>query len=308
MTRDQFLRALGSLNVWRRGDERAPHKPLLLLAALGRVSREKERLGSFRELESPLRELLKRFGPPRRSLRPEFPFWHLQTDGLWEIPGGERLPAGKSGRTVSAASLRNADLQAGFPEALDRLLRNDAELIEAAAARLLAAHFPDSYHTPIRDLVGLPEPMALEVPAGYATTPRRKRDPHFRRRVLTAYERRCAICDFDIRLDDDLLGLEAAHIKWHAADGPDTVPNGLALCRLHHHALDRGAIGFEPSSSHGFHLLVSRELSGTSEAYRQLVDTRGRPLREPQEKSQLPSPAFVDWHRKQVFRGEPRSA
>ena len=116
------------------------------------------------------------------------------------------------------------------------------------------------------------------------------------------------MCDFDVRLDDDLLGLEAAHIKWRAANGPDTVPNGLALCRLHHNALDRGAIGLTQSGSWGFELLVSRELSGASEAYRQLVDARGRPLRQPQEAAELPNPAYVAWHREQVFRGEPRGS
>ena len=105
--------------------------------------------------------------------------------------------------------------------------------------------------------------------------PYEKRDPKFRRTVLTAYERRCAICDFDVRLDDDLLGLDAAHIKWHAAGGPDRVPNGLALCKLHHHALDRGAIGLNPAANLGFTLLVSQELSGTSEDFQRLVDAGG---------------------------------
>ena len=306
MNREDFLQALRDLNVWKRGDERAPHKPLLLLAALGRLSQGKERLVSFRELEAPLRELLQRFGPPRRIVQPHFPFWHLTSDGLWEIREGQDL-ANRKSSTPPPTVLR--PLAGGFPAAVDRLLRNDPELVEAAVAHLLSGHFPDSYHTPIRDLVGLPEPMALEMPAAYGSgSPRRKRDPQFRRDVLTAYERRCAICDFDVRLDDDLLGLEAAHIKWHAANGPDTVPNGLALCRLHHHALDRGAIGLAPSGRRGFELLVSRELSGTSEAYRQLVDARGRPLREPQEAAELPNPAFVAWHREQVFRGEPRSS
>ena len=145
--------------------------------------------------------------------------------------------------------------------------------------------------------------MALEALPEYGTARRRKRDPHFRRAVLTAYERRCAVCDFDIRLEDDLLGIDAAHIKWHAADGPDDVPNGLALCKLHHHALDRGAIGLTAAGDRGFNLLVSQELSGTSEAFRQLVDARGRPVRAPQELAQLPNPAFVDWHRREVFPG-----
>ena len=307
MTRQEFLNALESLNVWKRGGRRAPHQPLLLLLALGRISEGQERLVRFAEIENDLRQLLKRFGSPHGRNQPEFPFWHLQSDGLWEIPGGESLPKKKGGSSVPAPALRKLDVRGGLPVGVDRLLRGDRELVETAAVTLLNGHFPHSFHTPIRDAVGLPETMAMEPPASYGSASARKRGPKFRRAVLTAYERRCAICEFDVRLDDELLGLDAAHIKWHAAGGPDRVPNGLALCKLHHHALDRGAIGLDPAASLGFTLLVSQELSGTSEDFRRLVDAGGRPLRQPQDDSQLPNPGFVAWHRREVFRGEPRS-
>ena len=123
--------------------------------------------------------------------------------------------------------------------------------------------------------------------------------------MLRAYERRCAVCDFDLRIADDLFGLEAAHIKWHAAGGPDLVPNCLALCTLHHKALDRGVIGLEPRSRE-YRLLVSNELTGRSAALSDVLGLRGRPLRPPQEEDLVPDPRFVDWHRREVFRGEPR--
>lgn len=308
MNREEFLQALESLNVWKRGGVRAPHKPLLLLLTLGRLSRDENRLVRYEEVEARMRQLLDRFGPPRKATHPEFPFWHLQTDGLWEIPDADRLPKKKGGSSVPASTLRKSGVLGGLPHSVDQLLRRDPELVETAAVTLLNGHFPDSFHTSIRDAVGLSEPMALEASAPYGVAPRRTRDPNFRRAVLTAYELRCAVCDFDIRLDDDLLGLDAAHIKWHAYGGPDRVPNGLALCKLHHHALDRGAIGLDASENRRFRLLVSQEISGTSEAFRQLVDARGRPVREPQGETHLPDPAFVAWHRREVFRGEPRTS
>ena len=40
------------------------------------------------------------FGPPRKVTHPEFPFWHLQTDGLREIPERENLPKKNGGTSV----------------------------------------------------------------------------------------------------------------------------------------------------------------------------------------------------------------
>src|SRR6185503_9919217 len=74
-----------NLNVWQRGDQRAPHKPLLILLALGRIVRGQERLAAFTEIDEPLRRLLVQFGPPRKSVHSEYPFWRLQTNGLWEV-------------------------------------------------------------------------------------------------------------------------------------------------------------------------------------------------------------------------------
>jgi putative restriction endonuclease len=39
--------------------------------------------------------------------------------------------------------------------------------------------------------------------------------------VLTAYEFRCAVCGFDVRLGAASIALDAAHIRWRQAGGPD---------------------------------------------------------------------------------------
>ncbi|WUL76086.1 hypothetical protein OHA62_20950 [Streptomyces sp. NBC_00343] len=47
--------------------------------------------------------------------------------------------------------------------------------------------------------------------------------------VLTAYEYQCAFCGYDSRIGAVPVGLEAAHVRWWAFDGPDDVGNGLCL-------------------------------------------------------------------------------
>ncbi len=297
MTKEEFLKRIDAINVWKSGGQRAPHKPLLLLLALGRVSRRMPRQCSFSELKRPLEGLLTRFGPPHQTLRPEYPFIRLSNDGVWDINRFQDLPFNRSG-DVSPKFLVDKGIAAGLPESLYALLVSAPGLIAAAAERLLDGHFPSSLHEDIRDAVGLREHEVRDAP-------RRARDPKFRHEVLRAYGRHCAVCGFDIRLVDDLLGLEAAHIRWHAYGGPDDVRNGLALCGLHHKALDRGAIGMEPTAS-GFQVLISAEVNGQSEAMRWLLDYAGQALRQPQSTEWAPDPSFVDWHRKEVFRDPPR--
>lgn len=75
MNRDEFLRRIDQINVWKSGGKRAPHKPLLLLLGLGRVLNGENRLASYRnDIEPELGQLLQRFGPPRKRMHPESPF------------------------------------------------------------------------------------------------------------------------------------------------------------------------------------------------------------------------------------------
>jgi putative restriction endonuclease len=63
------------------------------------------------------------------------------------------------------------------------------------------------------------------------------RDVNFRKRVLTAYTFRCAVCGIQLKL------VEAAHIiPVYHENGTDETRNGLALCALHHKAYDQGLI------------------------------------------------------------------
>lgn len=309
MNRQFILDAIGQLRVWKRGSERAPHKPLALLWALGRARAGERRLASYaRDARKPIEKLLREFGQPRKTPHPENPFWYLQSEseGLWEVAEDEPLVL-PPGRSPSSGQLQKHGVRAGLSAPLYDLLRRDPELLREAADRILFGHFPESMHDAIRDQVGLPRDLMEQgsVARERGAAARVQRDPEFRHAVLRAYERRCTVCGFDLAVGGDLFGVEAAHIMWHAHGGPDQVPNGLALCSLHHKALDRGVIGLEREDG-AYRLLVSNELSGQSPAFRQLLDSRGQPLRPPQEEALLPAAEFVDWHRREVFRGEPR--
>ena len=307
MRPEEFLRRLSEVRIFRQRDHRAPHKPLLLLFALGRVAGGEDRLVSFQRVDQRLSELFRTFGSPRSKRRAVYPFARLRNDGLWEIPGFSALYVNRSG-DLNARELRERGIRGGLPAEVYELLESNPWLISTAAQHLLAKHFSPSLHHEILEAVGIAPNMPLWDPMEVMARKGgkvRERDPKFRREVLREYEEHCAVCDHHLKLDDRLLGLEAAHIKWHSHEGPDEVQNGLALCPLHHRALDRGALGLKRRGNN-FKILISSKVGGDSPAAAQLLDHSGNPIRPPKSRELAPDPHYVGWHRHQVFRGPPR--
>lgn len=309
MTPEEFLERMAAVRIDRSHGARAPHKPLMLLLALGRVCLGPVgRLIPYETADKRFRELWEDFGRPGTAPRVHYPFGRLRNDdGLWEIPDESQLSTGRAA-DILVGEARRLGITGGFRQGVHDLLLRHPGLASRAARQILADHFPPSIHRDILDAVGFePEPPAQR---DYEAMPRRgrkvreyaPRDPRFRRRVLEAYDERCAVCEYDIRFGDQLLGLAAAHIRWHSHDGGDMVPNGLALCGVHHKALDRGAMGLDAKGD-GFRILISRKVRGRSPAARRLVGLRGRAIRPPVSATDAPDRRFVKWHRVEVFRG-----
>jgi putative restriction endonuclease len=184
-------------------------------------------------------------------------------------------------------------VRAGFTSEVQAALTADPQLVTRIAAAILAEHFPESYHEDLLDAVGL----TLET----GVTQHRTRDPKFRQRVLTAYEYRCAVCGFDVRLGSVSIALDAAHIRWHQAGGPDVECNGLALCVLHHKTFDLGAF----TVSDGV-LLISDQANGTTGFTESLMSYHGKAIHLPQHPDWKPAPKHLEWHGREVFKGTAR--
>ena len=90
--RTEILRKIHAINTWKRGAIRAPHKRLLVLLGLARIT-----------------------GPPRRSVHTEYPFWRLQKDGLWDVPSGSALARRSSDTDPRKSELIKHDVVGGFP-------------------------------------------------------------------------------------------------------------------------------------------------------------------------------------------------
>lgn len=294
MDDQKLITRISALNVWKKGDQRAPHKPLLLLLALGRIHAELPRLIPFDQIDAKLTQLLQDFGPSRANYYPELPFWHLQSDLIWEMPRSTGVLTASG--SISKKYLRDNHIEAGFTQEVYDLLKTNPVLLQQVAMQLLEDNFPPSVHQDILDEVGLD----FEAIPQITLQKRTKRDPAFRRRILEAYDYRCAICSFSVRMENTPIALEAAHIKWFQAGGPDIESNGLALCSLHHKLLDRGALAISNEQK----VIVSEKANGHGGFQEWVLNFEGKSLLKPRNLLYAPNIEFTEWHIREVFQSK----
>lgn len=291
-----WLERVAGLRQWSRDGVRAPHKPLLLLYALGRFQADAEGGLRYSAVEADLKQLLAEYGPARATT-PAYPFHHLANDEVWEVHTdcgrGSPGPAVTELRASGATGRLAADLRAA--------LRREPSLLGRMARVLLDLHFPPSLHPDLCEAVGLE--LELAETDALSAPERRRRGRHMRELVLTAYEYQCAFCGYDGMIGAVPVALEAAHVRWWAYGGPDDVDNGLCLCSLHHKLFDKGVLGI----GDGHRVLVSQRFVGRSAAARDHVTAlAGRPLIGPQPGTRPVAATYRTWHTSQVFKGTAR--
>jgi putative restriction endonuclease len=300
MTREEVIQAFNAIRVWQSGDRRAVHKPLLVLLALSRINGSESPSLVWNEAEPLMKGLLDEFGPDGSSNTRHYPFWHLQTDGLWQLDGPATILNRPAGATPTLTELRQNHVRGGFTAPIYAALKADPELVATLAQRIVEAHFPETIRGDVLDAVGLTPVQCWEVPKD----PLRRRDPAFRAKVLLAYQYRCAVCGHDLRMGQQSIGLEAAHIKWFQANGADDVPNGVAMCALHHKVFDLGAFKILPET---YQMVFSQHLNGSEATSQRMLAYHGAGLIQPQAPAYLPHPTNLVWHAKQVFKGPERA-
>ena len=301
---------MAGLRVARRGDRRAPHKPLLLLLAVGALVRGRDAI-RYAEVADRLEALLLAFAPPVAGRpEPRLPWWHLRSDGLWSIEGDSPIELDAKGFPRKGWLERT---RGSLAPAFAERLRRAPGLVQRVVSTLLEDHFPASVHGSLLALTGAdrlaPVAGVADVVAGIPVTSvspplRRPRDPAFRTAVLEAYGHRCAVTGLGVVLDGVAAACEAAHVRWHAFDGPDDASNGLCLEPTLHALLDRGAW----TLSDDRRVLVSSRLGGDDEASVRLRARHGQPISAPAGAPAL-DVECIRWHREPdrggVFRWPP---
>lgn len=294
---EEALVRLSTLRQHRLDGKRSPHKPLLVLLALGRFSQTGSSALSWSEAEHKLADLIAEYGRPSRTARRQsaaYPFTHLRSDGIWHLDRDVAMDR--------VGELDSEPVVGRLDSALESALRAPGAL-ERAARVVVEAQFPMTVASDVLASVG------LDADAVFAGGPLRRDDDRRRRsaawpaQILAAWDHQCAFCGYDGRLGPAVVGLEAAHVRWFNFDGPDDLDNGMALCSLHHKLFDRGALGLDPELK----VTVSSQYSARTEVAKRVYDLAGRPL-QPRRGTQVPAAVHTAWHTREVFKGDPLAA
>jgi putative restriction endonuclease len=124
------------------------------------------------------------------------------------------------------------------------------------------------------------------------------RDGAFRHAVQAVYDSTCAMTGIRIINGRGLPEVQAAHIQPVSYRGPDSVRNGLALSGTVHWMFDRGLITLGSPPEYPI-LLSKKELP---ESVRRLFNP-DMMLRKPANERFWPAPAYVEFHRREIFKG-----
>jgi putative restriction endonuclease len=295
---------------------RAPHKPLLLMALMDLIARGVV-TSSFVDVTGDLVELNELFSGYWRRVVPltqtssiAFPFSRLHNEPFWKlvpVPGIEITPAAIN-NISSVNQLHGVALGAKLDDDLFLLLqqpesRNALRQVlletcfsqEAQVALLEQAAINAEAYSYNMELVQMAhKPLVKEV-LDLEKYKSSARDQGFRRAVVTTYDHRCALCGVRIITSEGHSVVDAAHIVPWSVSQNDDIRNGMALCKLCHWAFDEGMMGV----SDDYNVITSRQIGADPNVPGFLLTLSGRGIIPPADRDLWPKQKYLMWHRRE---------
>lgn len=165
---------------------------------------------------------------------------------------------------------------------------------------------PDIPEEPMQPILGFAEDQAIFQHADEPLEQDRRiieqlvsrpfRDRAFSAAVKDAYGDTCAVSGIKIINGGGRSEVQAAHIRPVEHRGPDSVRNGIALSGTFHWMFDRGLISIDDD----YGLLLAKHR--VPDSVERLLGGNGK-LLLPERPDLRPHKQFLDWHRREIFKG-----
>lgn len=163
MTFDEFCGRISALRLDRSGGVPKPYKPLMLAAVVllihkGKIASRNVYLDGG--LRSAFEQLLRMLYPQwPRGTKPEYPFRHLESDGVWKLVpldgATDELRAAKSSRAEAWVVLRHVRCAELDPVVFERLSSNFEDRFRVLQS-LAATYFPPATSGRLWNVLGDP--------------------------------------------------------------------------------------------------------------------------------------------------------
>jgi putative restriction endonuclease len=203
------LEHLTALRQYQGDGRRAPHKPLLVLLALGQLANTGSSSLPWSVVQERLGDLLAEFGTASAggATSAAYPFTRLRSDGVWQL--SRDVPNDNVG------PLNAEPIEGRFVPEIEQELLASRDTVYSVARTLVESQFPLTIAPDVLAAVGFdPDVVFGSTVAAGATVEVRKRDVNWRRQIVAAWDRSCAFCGFDGALNGAPVGIEASHIRW----------------------------------------------------------------------------------------------
>jgi putative restriction endonuclease len=296
------------LNVNRKAGIPAPHKPILLLTVIEMIEQDKitdnrielspELIATFLKYWSNLV-----FTPHQSNI--SLPFFHLKGDKFWHLAPSTSYAGNIADIKPSLTALRNAVRYAYLDDELFEILTHPASRLYLTRV-ILQAWFPgnkiqlDKIYA-VDELGNIQNQLLKDGGAVYTVGDLKDQDrifvrnSAFRRVITSLYEHRCAFCKLKIVSRDNQNIVDGAHIKPFAEFRDDRFDNGLALCKNHHWAFDRG--WFSINDRYEIIVADNRIHEEPPIGARSMHDFHGESIFLPTQPGNQPRLEALQWHR-----------
>lgn len=311
MTKDlaYYLKKFAKLGV-DRAHGVAPHKPTLLLAIAELFDQNKfdrNQIYLSPELIATFLKYWSNLVTTDHRSDIALPFFHLTGDKFWHLmpnPGFEATIATRT-KIKGLAALRNAVKYAYLDEELFEYLKAShtrQELVQV----LIHAWFPEKTQkiaeiNRIDELENIQLRLFERGGATYTAEDIKDQDKTFvrnaafRRIIVSLYDQHCAFCRLKIVSWDSQNIIDGAHIKPFSEFRDDLFDNGLALCKNHHWAFDRGWF----SITDDYRILIPHDRFHEEAPIdtRTMRDFHGEKILLPSQETYYPRISSLQWHR-----------
>lgn len=305
----QLESAIANMRLGKVGGRNKPHKSLMLLVVLDLFDAnliEDNRISYNQDLVERFQQYFEAVKKEGDWCQPGMPFFHLRSSSFWKhhvIPGREERYSEL--QTSGGGSKRILDnIQYAYLDKNAFVIFSDPNQRQELRGFILTTFFAPDDHAALRAVIEAESDISAYESALVGQAPLVEeikpavRSAAFRRVVLRSYDYQCAVCGLRIVLPDIPSPVDAAHLVPWSESHDDSPNNGMALCKLHHWALDASLI----SPTLDMQWRVSQLLDARRNSEHELTRFDGLPMLLPRKEKFYPDLDAIQWRLARLTR------